>query len=358
MTAVAKLEPGPGPVKGHGTAGYPSASVPLAADKVADAAVADLNLDDSLFNLCKEHGEERVIDLGVTDVPPLRIRQLPFCSRFVVDTKGATLWPSGEVLAHFVARRLGHQRIRQRRVLELGCGVAPLAGLTAAHCGAGRVVITDLPEVIATAHTNAILNGVGDQIQAMPLIWGELPDVRRHPGKYIQTFDLLLAADVLYDVPSHDSLVTSMEQLAAKGGQAFIATQGRGTATEDFFNRSLRRRGWHAKQLDITEIFDVMNKGDAFRSQFGVWLCWRKEDAPPAFEELPADAPWSPPVEEDEPSPAFFAPADVAPGGGVWWEEDEDLPVAPPEEEVCDDSAEEEDDDDDIPLAPPESDED
>jgi len=137
------LEPEPLPsASASGACGVPLATEKAAAADKESVEAALLKFlascgNDSLVKLCQESGEERGIDVGVEGVPLLRVRQLPFSSHHVVDTKGATLWPSGEVLAHFVARRLGRGHLKDRRVLELGCGVAPLAG-SASASGACR----------------------------------------------------------------------------------------------------------------------------------------------------------------------------------------------------------------------------
>ena len=90
-------------------------------------------------------------------------------------------WASGLVIAQWLAEY--PELVRGKRVLDFGCGSA-VAGIAAAAQGA-QVCACDLdPIAQAAAQANAQLNGV--QIECC----SSLPE---------QHFDLLIAADVLYD---------------------------------------------------------------------------------------------------------------------------------------------------------------
>lgn len=96
----------------------------------------------------------------------------------------AFCWASGQVLARYL---LDHpELVAGRRVLDFGCG-SGVAGIAAARAGAGYVVGCDLdPDArLATAH-NARLNEV-EVVLAADF------DALTEP------FDIILAADVLYD---------------------------------------------------------------------------------------------------------------------------------------------------------------
>ena len=127
----------------------------------------------------------------------------------------AELWPSGVALARAVRRRA----LGGRRVLELGCGLG-LPSIVAAAQGA-RVLATDWSaDALAAAHANAAANGVA--IETLRADW-RAPDalVARGP------FDLVLAADVLYEL----RLVAPLAAVLARlGAPVLLADPGRATA--------------------------------------------------------------------------------------------------------------------------------
>lgn len=134
----------------------------------------------------------------------------------------AELWPSGVALARAVsALSLGG-----RRVLELGCGGLALPSIAAALAGA-RVVATDwAQDALDLARTNAERNGA--TIAVEQAAWGS-PEtiVDRAP------WDLVLAADVLYERRNLDVLLPLLEGL---GDEVWLADPGR-PPLEDFLER-------------------------------------------------------------------------------------------------------------------------
>lgn len=138
----------------------------------------------------------------------------------------AELWASGEALAHAVAER----DVEGLRVVELGCGLA-LPSLAAALGGA-RVFATDWsPDAIALARENALRNEL--ELETAVVRWSEPePLVERAP------WDLVLAADVLYERRNVDELLALLLKL---GKEVLIADPGRPHA-KTFFDRAAD--GW------------------------------------------------------------------------------------------------------------------
>jgi predicted nicotinamide N-methyase len=133
----------------------------------------------------------------------------------------SVLWRSGVALA----RELDRVDLRGQRVVELGCGLG-LPSLVAARAGA-RVLATDTdPEALELLARNAEANGL--RIETARVDWAE-PDelIRRAP------FDLVLAADVLYERQSVAQLLSLLPQL---GPQSWLADPGRPNA-EAFLDR-------------------------------------------------------------------------------------------------------------------------
>jgi predicted nicotinamide N-methyase len=137
----------------------------------------------------------------------------------------SVLWRGGVALA----RELDGVPLRGRRVLELGCGLgAP--SIAAARTGA-RVLATDSSaEALALVTRNAEENGV--HLETAAVDWHEPDDlVKRAP------FDLVVAADVLYERSSVAPLLGLLPRLAL---EAWIADPGR-PAADAFLAEAGRR---------------------------------------------------------------------------------------------------------------------
>jgi predicted nicotinamide N-methyase len=124
----------------------------------------------------------------------------------------AELWPSGLALARAIAPRA----LRSRRVLELGCGLG-LPSIAAVLAGA-RVLATDWsPEATSAAAENAERNGL--TLETLVCSWNEpAPLLDRAP------WDLVLAADVLYEQRNADALLDLLPGLSR---EVLIADPGR-----------------------------------------------------------------------------------------------------------------------------------
>lgn len=145
----------------------------------------------------------------------------------------AELWPSAIALARVLARRA----LDGRRVLELGCGMA-LPSIVAA-CRGARVTATDLqPDALDAARHNAAVNGA--RIDGFVADW-RTPETLVARGPW----DLVLAADVLYETHQVDTL---LGVLVALDAPVLLADQGR-TPGAPFFKR-------------VTEHFAVESRTD------------------------------------------------------------------------------------------------
>jgi predicted nicotinamide N-methyase len=133
----------------------------------------------------------------------------------------SVLWRSGVALA----RELDRIDLRGQRVVELGCGLG-LPSLAAARAGADVLATDTDPEALELLARNAEANGL--PVETARVDWAE-PDelIRRAP------FDLVLAADVLYERHSVAQLLSLLPQL---GPQSWLADPGRPNA-EAFLDR-------------------------------------------------------------------------------------------------------------------------
>ena len=150
----------------------------------------------------------------------------------------AELWPAGVALARYVAEL----RLDGKRVLELGCGLA-LPSLAAARCGA-RVLATDwAQEAVDLVAANAKANGL--QLRSTLLRWDTAATA-------LEAFDLVLAADVLYEERNAAPLLRLLDQAVAPRGKALIADPGRRHAAAFF--RQARSSGWRIQEHEAEDL--------------------------------------------------------------------------------------------------------
>jgi predicted nicotinamide N-methyase len=137
----------------------------------------------------------------------------------------SVLWRSGVALA----RQLDGMALEGLRAVELGCGLA-VPSIAAARAGATVLATDACPEALALTKRNAELNDV--TIETAIAEWAQ-PDrlVKRGP------FDLVLAADVLYERASVHLLLRLLPRL---GPEAWIVDPGR-PAADAFLERAAER---------------------------------------------------------------------------------------------------------------------
>ncbi len=139
----------------------------------------------------------------------------------------AERWPSSLALAEHVATL----DLAGRRVLELGCGLG-LPSVVAARRGAVAVATDWAGDAIALLERNAARNGT--KVTAVTADW-------REPERFVALgpFDLVIAADVLYEARNAEPILALLEALDAP---ARIADPGRRHASA--FLDAARHDGW------------------------------------------------------------------------------------------------------------------
>lgn len=143
------------------------------------------------------------------------------------------LWRSGVALA----RELEGEPLRGLRVVELGCGLG-LPSLVAARAGASVLATDAAPAALELVRRNSDANGV--RLDTATADWNEPEQlVERGP------FDLVLAADVLYERAAVAQLLSLLPRLAPA---AWLADPGRPAARA--FMEEARRRGWPVETLE------------------------------------------------------------------------------------------------------------
>jgi predicted nicotinamide N-methyase len=129
----------------------------------------------------------------------------------------ADVWPSSRALAGVLRGTAG----TGRSLLELGCGVG-LVSVTALRAGFTVTASDYYPDALEVARLNALrLAGDGDaRLRTRHVDWRRLPED-------LGAFDVVCAADVLYE-PEYAQLVSAtIARTLAATGEALVADPGR-----------------------------------------------------------------------------------------------------------------------------------
>ena len=148
------------------------------------------------------------------------------------------LWASGQALAESV--QANQELFRGRRGLELGCGLGLVASAVLA-AGMQLWVADCFPEALLFTRFNG-LRLTGSMPETLLLDWRtpEGQEVCRRVGP----FDVLLAADVLYEEDDLAPLLELIPLLLAPGGTFQLAEPGRRVSRA--FLAAAEERGWRS----------------------------------------------------------------------------------------------------------------
>ncbi len=132
------------------------------------------------------------------------------------------IWPSAFAVAGRVVAA-GRAWVG-KRVLDLGCGLG-LAGVAAGRCGA-KVCLCDYdPQAVRFAAMNWVAN-VGGSPPALVMDW-------REPA-FLASFDLILAADIVYEKRFYEPVIRAFGWLLKPGGEVWLGEPDR-PFSADFF---------------------------------------------------------------------------------------------------------------------------
>ena len=205
---------------------HPPAAPPgLPAGAVSDVVEETVVVGGRPLRLLRPRDGDAVLDELLAEDDPDEDR-LPFWTQ---------LWPSGTALAQAIAAR----PLAGWRVLELGCGLG-LVGVTAARAGATVTVVDRSPEAIAFATLNAERNGV--TLQAAVRAFDQ-------PKRLLAEapWDLVLAADVLYEQRNVPVLLWLLPRLVGQDGEVWLADPGRPMLSR--FLAGAEATGWRREQV-------------------------------------------------------------------------------------------------------------
>jgi predicted nicotinamide N-methyase len=144
-----------------------------------------------------------------------------------------------------LASALDGEALEGKRVVELGCGLG-LPGIVAARAGASVLATDASEEALTLAARNAGENGVWLETAAVD--WAE-------PAALLERapFDLVLAADILYEESSAAPLLSLLPRLAP---EAWVADPGRPTAAA-FLEEAKRRWRVETSTRGVVEVHRI-----------------------------------------------------------------------------------------------------
>lgn len=173
-----------------------------------------------------------------------------------VEVTGSALWDAGLALGVHLRKlrpQLRNPESRSLAVLEIGagCGTAGLA--LAVGADDVEVLLTDnQPEVLSLLEANVRLNRLEGRAAVQRLDWNNAPPlaiVRR-------TWDVIVAADIIYGLPSFGPLLQLLETLCHSTHTRVLIACGnrqRGSREDLTFFAQLRERN----QLEVVEAVEV-----------------------------------------------------------------------------------------------------
>lgn len=175
------------------------------------------------------------------------------------DPYWGILWDAAIETARCV---LKHEWPDHQSVLEIGCGCG-LVGVSGLMAGLD-VTFSDLvPAAVELSLSNAAINGFVDAT-------GRTIDWRDDVG---ESFELLLASDVLYETLQHESLLEFAGRVLKPDGSFWIGDPGRQQAEQ--FLQLAEQCGWRVKLLDR----DLKPLKHAVLAEFQLLICERRDEA-------------------------------------------------------------------------------
>lgn len=138
------------------------------------------------------------------------------------DLLGLDVWPAAITLCDFLSKN--ESIVRGKKIIELGAGVG-LPCLIAGKIGASEAFISDYDSrVVDHAHQNAIECGLGHVCKGLVLDWRHLENLS---DEHKHSYDIVLAADVMYISQIMPDFVKSMDYVMAVDGLAILTHQCR-----------------------------------------------------------------------------------------------------------------------------------
>jgi predicted nicotinamide N-methyase len=179
-------------------------------------------------------------------------------SRFLLASAGTTGFRTWEACLHLGQYLLSQpDSIRGKRILELGAGTGYISILCSKYLGAARVIASDgSDDVLNHLPENFFLNDLQhqDNLSVLDLKWGHAL-VGTEEEKWIggATVDIVLGADITYDINCHAGLVATLLELFDLHPHVCVimAATERNSSTLDSFIKRCKSAGIRLTQVDF-----------------------------------------------------------------------------------------------------------
>ena len=163
--------------------------------------MVDVGVGDETLSILKPRNSDDLI----SEADYVRDERLPYW---------ADVWPSSVILA----KRLGNDAGNGRSFLELGCGLG-IVSITAMRSGFEVLASDYYDDALQFTRANAWRNLRREPAVRM-IDWRALP-------KDLGSYDMIVAADVLYEMTYAQLIADVLAAALARGGTAIIADPGR-----------------------------------------------------------------------------------------------------------------------------------
>jgi predicted nicotinamide N-methyase len=249
---------------------------PSSDDLVLDDEPTPLPLPDQAFHNHQLH--------KITSVTLSTGLQLSFEERSIFSrtSTGGALWKSELLLAEYVL----HNCSPRQRVLELGCGAAPCAGLAAASINC-NILMTDISDVCSLAEVNLRRNAAAvqeargggvslgrDEYDTCVLDWGAAALPQRVQD--LLPFSFIICGDCIWASATHEMLAASIARLLDASTRCAIAFQRRSDEEEHFFQSVCPRHGLMRVAVEQEELIKKLpcSKGSNPKTEHaGLEIC-------------------------------------------------------------------------------------
>jgi predicted nicotinamide N-methyase len=154
------------------------------------------------------------LSVRLTEIP--RRRQFPTCACCGDGNYWHVTWPTGVLLAQYLAAPARQRTVTGKQVLVIGCG-AGLEAVILAKLGAVVSVLDHIPAALELVQQNCLRNQLAPLTTHM-CCWRDVHALRRLPQ-----YEMVIGSDILYDVTAARGVHRLLRHVLPTPGTALIA---------------------------------------------------------------------------------------------------------------------------------------